>query len=280
MTGRYQVESSDNARDALDATESFLGSRPVEHHLVASILTEMVAHPGIGQYWWVVDRDNKVQAVALEVPAGSRAILTPARPGPVKALVEAVAADIFELPGVLADADTAARFAGHISDHLQVPVEPVEGGRIYRLGRLAMPKGVAGQLQHAEAADEELVIAWAKAFRSESGDTGDPTAEALHRLSSGRVWLWDNGEPVAMAGAPKAVDRVARVGWVFTPPLRRRRGYGSAVTAALSRHLLDTEADTCILYTQLSNPTSNAIYQRLGYRAVSETITYRFGGRT
>ena len=277
MAGRYRVESSDNAREALDATKSFLAIHPVEHNLVASILTEMVPHPGIGQYWWVVDRNSQVQAVALEAPAGSRAILSPARPGPVKALVEAMAADIFELPGVLADATTAARFAGHLSEHLHVPAHPVEGGRIYRLGRLVIPKDVPGHLRRAEAADEELVIPWAEAFQSETGDTGDPTAWARQRLSGGRLWLWEDGEPAAMAGAPKAVAGVARVGSVFTPPLQRRRGYGSAVTAALSRHLLDTGADTCILYTQLHNPTSNGIYQRLGYRAVAETMSYRFG---
>ena len=276
----YRVESSDKAREVLDATGTFLASRPVEHNLVASILTDMVPHPGVGQYWWVVDPQDQVRAVAVESPAGNRAVLTPARPGPIKALAQAMATDVFELPGVLADADTAATFAGQIAELLYVPAHPVEGGRLYRLGKLVMPKNVPGHLRLAEAQDEELVIAWAKAFRSEAGEAGDPTPVARQRLVTGRLWLWEDGAPVAMAGAPKPVAGVARIGWVFTPPLRRRQGYGSAVTAALSQHLLDTEADTCILYTQLSNPTSNAIYQRLCYRVVSETLSYRFGDGT
>ena len=93
---------------------------------------------------------------------------------------------------------------------------------------------------------------------------------------AGRLWLWEDGEPVAMASAPAAVYGVARVGVVYTPPDRRGRGYAAGVVAALSEHLLSGEADTCILYTQLSNPTSNAIYQRLGYQAVAEILTYRF----
>ncbi|MGH9918237.1 MAG: GNAT family N-acetyltransferase, partial [Nitrososphaerales archaeon] len=93
----------------------------------------------------------------------------------------------------------------------------------------------------------------------------------------GRLWLWETDRPVAMAGAPEAANGVARLGWVYTPREHRRRGFAGAVTAALSGQLLAHEADTCVLYTQLSNPTSNAIYLRLGYRPVSETLTYRFG---
>ena len=276
----YTVGSSDNAGQVLDAAGPLLASRPVEHQLVATILTEMVPHPGVGQYWWVVDGRAQVVALAVESPAGNRAVLTPARPGPVKTLAQAMASDVYELPGVLGDADTAATFAGYVADLLSVPAYPVEGGRLYRLRRLVMPKEVAGHLRLAETRDEDLVITWARAFRSEAGEEDDPTAEARRRLSAGRLWLWEDGEPVAMAGAPPAVAGVARVGWVYTPSFRRRRGYGSAVTAALSRHLLDTEADTCILYTQLHNPTSNAIYQRMGYQRVAETVSYRFGARS
>ena len=32
------------------------------------------------------------------------------------------------------------------------------------------------------------------------------------------------------------------------------------------------------LYTDLGNPTSNAIYRAIGYEAVAELLRYRFGG--
>jgi predicted GNAT family acetyltransferase len=56
------------------------------------------------------------------------------------------------------------------------------------------------------------------------------------------------------------------VGPVYTPPARRGRGFGSAVTADATAAAIAAGADHVVLYTDLSNPTSNAIYQTIGYR--------------
>jgi uncharacterized protein len=55
---------------------------------------------------------------------------------------------------------------------------------------------------------------------------------------------------------------------VYTPPALCRRGYASACVAALSARLLTEGRRLCFLYTDLANPTSNAIYQKIGYRPV------------
>jgi predicted GNAT family acetyltransferase len=73
------------------------------------------------------------------------------------------------------------------------------------------------------------------------------------------------------------VEGVARVGLVYTPPEHRGRGYASACVAGVSAHVLATDSDSCILYTQLSNATSNAIYRAIGYEPVLEVVRYRFG---
>ena len=73
-----------------------------------------------------------------------------------------------------------------------------------------------------------------------------------------------------MAGA-------CRIGFVYTPPERRRRGYATGCVAALSERLLANGAERCMLYAQLHNPTSNAIYRRMGYEPVSDIVFYRFG---
>jgi len=80
-----------------------------------------------------------------------------------------------------------------------------------------------------------------------------------------------------MASAAAPVATVARVAGVYTPPGHRSQGYAAACVAALSAWLLAREADTCILYAQLTNPTSNAIYRRIGYVRVTEALMYRFG---
>jgi predicted GNAT family acetyltransferase len=63
---------------------------------------------------------------------------------------------------------------------------------------------------------------------------------------------------------------------VYTPPELRRRGYASALVAALSRRLLDEGRRFCFLYTDLANPTSNHIYREIGYEEVCPATSYRF----
>ena len=96
------------------------------------------------------------------------------------------------------------------------------------------------------------------------------------RLWLERMWLWEvEGEPVAMAGHANVVatpgGSVGRLGPVYTLPEARGRGYGSAITAVVSRVLL-AQGATVMLYADVANPTSNGVYERLGFRAVAEHV--------
>jgi predicted GNAT family acetyltransferase len=96
----------------------------------------------------------------------------------------------------------------------------------------------------------------------------------------GGICLWvTDGQPVSLAGFGGPTPNGLRIGPVYTPPRQRRHGYGSAVTAAASQVALDHGKRFCFLYTDLANPTSNAIYMRLGYRPVcdSREIAFRSG---
>jgi predicted GNAT family acetyltransferase len=70
-----------------------------------------------------------------------------------------------------------------------------------------------------------------------------------------------------------------RVGAVYTPPELRGRGYASACTAAVTQRLLADGRRFCFLFTDLSNPTSNSIYQKIGYRPVCDVDQYRFSNQ-
>ena len=76
--------------------------------------------------------------------------------------------------------------------------------------------------------------------------------------------------PVSMVGLNPAVAGVVRIGPVYTPVDARRRGYASSAVAAVSRQALDAGAHTCMLFTDLANPTSNKIYADVGYRRFGE----------
>jgi predicted GNAT family acetyltransferase len=61
-----------------------------------------------------------------------------------------------------------------------------------------------------------------------------------------------------------------RVSYVFTPRPLRGKGYGTAIITALSQHLLDQGRRFCFLFADLDNPTSNSIYQKVGYQPVCD----------
>ena len=93
---------------------------------------------------------------------------------------------------------------------------------------------------------------------------------------AGGFTIWEDGKPVSVAGWGGRTPNGARIGPVYTPPEHRRRGYGSAVTAAATDELLSSGCRLCFLYTDLTNPTSNHIYSELGYEPVCDSIDVRF----
>ncbi len=148
--------------------------------------------------------------------------------------------------------------------------------RLFRLGALAAPDPMPpGAARVAGSADRDVLISWHEAFSREieRGAHGPADRMVDDRLSYGGLMLWEaDGRPAAMAGITRLVAGVARVAPVYTPPGHRRRGFGGAVTTAVSQAAIDAGAAEVVLYTDLANPTSNALYQRLGYRPVEERV--------
>lgn len=98
------------------------------------------------------------------------------------------------------------------------------------------------------------------------------------RLSYRGYTLWEQaGQPVSLAGLTRQVAGQVRVGPVYTPPGLRGRGYGGAATWAVSHAAQRAGAAQVVLFTDLANPTSNALYQRLGYQPVADRLVLAFG---
>ncbi|MFD7411001.1 GNAT family N-acetyltransferase [Kitasatospora purpeofusca] len=153
--------------------------------------------------------------------------------------------------------------------------------RLYRLGELANPpRPPAGRPRLAGAADRELLIRWFAEF-AEEVDIRIPNVATVvdDRTAAGQLHLWeDGGRPVAVAGASAVIAGMSRIGPVYTPADARGRGYASGVTAAASAAALAQGAGEVLLYTDLANPTSNSIYQQIGYRPVEDCVELVFGG--
>ncbi len=153
--------------------------------------------------------------------------------------------------------------------------------RIYQLERVTPPARVPGVLRRATTADRDLAVAWMAAFYGEALGEGDIRAaerSVAVRLAGGDsgLYFWADGRPVSMIGYGGPTPNGIRIAPVYTPPELRGRGYASACVAATSQRLLDEGRRYCFLYTDLSNPTSNHIYQAIGYRPVCDVDAYAF----
>jgi predicted GNAT family acetyltransferase len=130
------------------------------------------------------------------------------------------------------------------------------------------PRPAPGHLRAAGPSERGLLIAWEQAFALEAGveGGGNPGATVDARLAHGAKHVWVDREPVATVAVSPTIAGAARIGPVYTPPQQRRRGYASSAVAAVARNILARDADRCMLFTDLANPTSNKIYAAVGFR--------------
>ncbi|GII55592.1 putative acetyltransferase [Planotetraspora thailandica] len=191
----------------------------------------------------------------------------------------ALAAGLLErersVAGVSGPLDVAEAFA----QEWWRPEKDRRSERLYRLDAL-VPPFAPGRARTAVAADVDLATRWFVDFQREADVDveADPTPVVSARINREELLLWeDGGRPVALACVSRPLAGMSRVGPVYTPPDHRRHGYGSAVTHAVTRLALDAGATEVLLFTDLANPTSNSIYQGLGYRPVADYATIHFG---
>jgi predicted GNAT family acetyltransferase len=121
-----------------------------------------------------------------------------------------------------------------------------------------------------------LLTSYVEGFLEDTGEMGDARIALESALSGNRLFIWFDKRPVSMAASSRPTPNGICINMVYTPPELRRQGYATAVVSTLSDMLLKNGKTFCMLYTDLSNTTSNSIYQRIGYQPVLDCYHYRF----
>jgi predicted GNAT family acetyltransferase len=273
--GPVDVAVVDDVAGFAELARPLLSADPLRHTVLLTVLDGIVRGGAPVELMAVARESGRVAGVALRSPG--RLLLVSAMPaGAAPAVADLVARVDAAAPGVAGPVPEAEVFARAIGERTGAVVALHSRTRLFVLGELVEPAGVPGRARVAGPADVDVLGRWRRAFAAEAhGGWTDPEpaedqVRRSMRLGSAEV-LWEvDGVPVSQASARPVLAGTSRIGPVYTPPEHRRRGYGAAVTAAASRWALDAGAERVLLFTDLANPTTNALYPRIGYRPVQD----------
>ena len=184
------------------------------------------------------------------------------------------------IPGVNGTVAIASAFADAWHRETGQSSQVLMSQRIYTLTEVTPPGNVPGHMRWACEDDVATLSNWFLGFYKEAvpdDPPPDPEKNIRQFMKTAKLAVWDDNGMVSMTGSSRGTPNGATVSLVYTPPEHRGNGYASGCVAALSQWLLDDGNRFCTLYTDLSNPTSNKIYQNLGYRPINDCAMIMLG---
>ncbi len=279
-----KIQYYDTAAGFLFNTEKYLIKDEARYGLIMGIARVVENNPhryGQDAPWFcTIGTGVEINAVAMRTPP--HMVIAAYFSGDIGAIAEelviAVSHKYKTVPGVLGDKELADAFTEGWCRQRGTGVTHTMAQRIFRLDKVNDVRLSPGKLRVATMADKELVKKWAHAFYIDTfGEAGNrPESDITPALTLGWVFLWEDEKPVSMAIKARPTDKGMSVGGVYTPPELRRKGYATSCVAELSRNILQSGKEFCMLYTDLANPTSNSIYKKIGYEEVCDSVQYTF----
>ncbi|HEX6559451.1 MAG TPA: GNAT family N-acetyltransferase [Longimicrobiales bacterium] len=273
----YICQRHSDASQFLERARPWLVGNEAENNLILGVAAQLerswAANPGA--YLATIEHDGAVTGCAFRTPPYKLGV-TRMPLGAARALAEDVVTAFDDAPSVLGNEAVASAVASHVAEARGLSVEPGMRQCIYELKQVVMPERHApGKLRLGQPGDAELFAQWLIEFAAETGHgPADLRSYTQAHIANKTLFLWDDHGPKTCAVWAGTTPHGVRIGFVYTPPEFRARGYASACVAAASQRALDSGYGFCCLYTDAGNPTSNSIYQKIGYQLVCEVLDY------
>jgi predicted GNAT family acetyltransferase len=277
-----QVERIHDASRFLAEASSLLLADEARHNLMLGLADTIRSNPNVypDHSFWLVRDGGDVVGAAMRTPPHHLVIARPRDDAALAALADHIDEKLPGAQGAVPEVDV---FVAAWCERRQLAACVVFEQAIYALREVADVPRAEGACRHATADDYSLIVSWSTAFSREALNEASPTSDierqVQRRLDSPAAGfrLWERGgKPVSLCGFSGRTPHGIRIGPVYTPPEHRGRGYGTSLVADVSAELLAAGYGLCFLFTDLTNPTSNAIYQRIGYERVCESRQLRF----
>jgi GNAT superfamily N-acetyltransferase len=273
-----ELEIHQSAAAFKQLVDSFALKAEAEHCLLIGVATRLATVPAPALLLTVRTGQETIGAAIVRP---GQTMITSRLPPEILELVGRTLHDTqSNVTGILGPVDTVDRFSALWSSLAGKTTRLFMANRVFQLDAVVPPPPTSGHFRQAAPADvlavAELVRGFCREALREPGE-GDFAAGTRDAIAAGRYYVWeDEAEVVSMAATAGPTPNGIRIVTVFTPPERRGRGYASACVGALSQKLLDAGRRYCFLFTDLKNPTSNAIYRKLGYEPVCDLTHVHF----
>lgn len=257
---------------------SFLEQDEVVNNLPLGVLESIDKTPLLMA---VVLKDEEIALTMLQT-LPSKIILSKAAsfsPDEVQSIAEQMHQSFESIPGLIGDRKLIVELSGHLSSLRGVTATVEMNQGLYKLEKVKREIVSQGKLR-ALREEDSFLKEWVFEFCKDVNlpiAMDEVDAKASELVRKGSVMGWEvGGEIVSMANATRPTKRNITVNFVYTPVRHRKKGYASDCVAALSQMMLDQGYQSTSLYTDLSNPTSNKIYQEIGYEQVADAVLMAF----
>ena len=278
------IKHYSTAREFLNHAGKFLAKDEARYGLILGLAKVVEINPhryGKEAPWFCsINTGTEINAVAMRTPP--HMVILAHFSGNLETIAEtliiAVSKQYSVIPGVVGDKELVDIFTKHWCIEFNIQIKETMAQRIFRLDKVNEVPLSSGRFRVATMADKELLARWFRAFRIDvSGqEMNKPEVNFIPALEFGWIFLWEDGKPVSMATKNRPTEKGMNVGGVYTPPELRGKGYATSCVAELSRNILQSGKEFCMLYTDLSNPTSNSIYKKIGFKEVGDSVQYTF----
>ena len=276
-----QVIRNKTAAEFLARTKPWLEKAEAKNNLILGIAAYFASCAGQlkgSPYFLTVEGNGTIVGAALMAPP-RRILLTRMPHSAVTLLADYLLEGAASVPGVLGPKAEAKLFANHWTSKTGRSCHPKMSERIYACEKVIPPVHAFGQLKPAKEVDQALLSDWCEQFCIDAridDETVYFKAQLPRKLADQSIFVWETDEAVSMAAIERETAHGVAISWVYTPRHLRNKGYATACVAALTQRMLDSGKQFCCLYTDLTNPTSNSIYQKIGYQPICDVQDWIF----
>ncbi|QDQ06994.1 GNAT family N-acetyltransferase [Bacillus sp. BD59S] len=253
---------------------SFLEKNEQENNLILGVL-QMVRQP---IFMGIAKQGEEIAVVFLQTEEKKQIIVATSEISGVaiKELATELTKIYPDIPGLIGNKKVVQKLAEEIAVLENKKANVVMEQGIYELKQVKKKWNGDGAFREINSDEIPLIEKWIYQFCKDvnlptTKEEAKQTAQTLiinHRLFGLEV----DGKLVSVAAKTRPTKNNITVNFVYTHKEGRKKGYASNCVAALSQRMLDEGYNTTTLYTDLANPTSNKIYQEIGYEQIAESV--------